>query len=245
MKIFSKLRRAFIEQRKLTKYLTYALGEIILVVLGILIALQINNANEEKKSAEAEKRLLMDLNTEFKENLKELEIDLKRLEESRKSTGILLGLMTQQQVEIEGFVLDTLLSSHLTQPTWDISVFMLEELKNSGGFGKIKNQKLKNALLDWERFYSNVEEIEKDFNRSFIEQVQFLKENSSLREIDQHNPAWDLGPSILPNRNKDLLKDYKFENYLDDFYIVSSDLLNSYYTAQKKLKVIIEESDGG
>jgi len=245
MKIFRKLRRAFIEQQKLTKYLTYALGEIILVVLGILIALQINNSNEERKSAEAEQRLLKDLNTEFRENLKQLEIDMKRLKEGRKSTGILLGLMAQEEPDVEGYVLDTLLSSHLTQPTWDLSVFMLEELKNSGGFGKIKNRKLKNALLDWERFYSNVQEIEKDFNRSFIEQVQFLKEHGSLREIDQHNPVWDLGPSILPNRNKALLKDYKFENYLDDFYIVSSDVLQAYSSAREKLKVIIEESGGG
>lgn len=45
---FRKLRSKFLEQNKLGKYLVYALGEIILVVIGILIALQVNNWNNKK-----------------------------------------------------------------------------------------------------------------------------------------------------------------------------------------------------
>ncbi len=50
IKFFRKIRYDLMEKNKTGKYLKYAIGEIVLVVIGILIALQINNWNEEKKS---------------------------------------------------------------------------------------------------------------------------------------------------------------------------------------------------
>ena len=46
IKFFRKIRQRLLTENKFSKYLLYAIGEIILVVIGILIALQINNANE-------------------------------------------------------------------------------------------------------------------------------------------------------------------------------------------------------
>ena len=46
IKFFKKARKQLLTENKFTKYLIYALGEIILVIIGILIALQINNANQ-------------------------------------------------------------------------------------------------------------------------------------------------------------------------------------------------------
>ncbi len=62
---FRKIRKQFADDNKPLKYMRYAIGEIILVVVGILIALSINNWNEEKKEAEVEisylERLLVDV----------------------------------------------------------------------------------------------------------------------------------------------------------------------------------------
>ncbi len=52
IKFFRKIRYDLMEKNKTGKYLKYAIGEIILVVTGILIALQINNLNEQRKSNE-------------------------------------------------------------------------------------------------------------------------------------------------------------------------------------------------
>ena len=49
IKFFRKIRYDLMEKNKTGKYLKYAIGEIILVVIGILIALQINNWNEDRK----------------------------------------------------------------------------------------------------------------------------------------------------------------------------------------------------
>ena len=58
-------------ENKTGKYLKYAIGEITLVVIGILIALQINNWNINRLERKTEKKILLDLNVEFKENLKD------------------------------------------------------------------------------------------------------------------------------------------------------------------------------
>ena len=58
------------------KYLRYAVGEIILVVIGILIALQVNNLNEERKLRIQEKNVLLSLHNEISSNLLSLETSL-------------------------------------------------------------------------------------------------------------------------------------------------------------------------
>src|SRR5210317_1869781 len=58
IKLFKKIRQQLLSQSKLSKYLIYAIGEIVLVVIGILIAIQINNWNEDQKKSDREKILV-------------------------------------------------------------------------------------------------------------------------------------------------------------------------------------------
>ncbi len=51
IKFFRKIRQQLLTENKFSKYLMYAIGEIILVVIGILIALYINNLNTEKQDS--------------------------------------------------------------------------------------------------------------------------------------------------------------------------------------------------
>lgn len=61
------------EQNKIDRYFKYAIGETILVVIGILIALQINNWNENRKASQKEHNLFNNLKIDFKSRLVELE----------------------------------------------------------------------------------------------------------------------------------------------------------------------------
>ncbi|WP_242094274.1 DUF6090 family protein [Aestuariivivens sediminicola] len=61
IKFFRRRRQRLLSENKFSKYLVYAVGEIALVVIGILIALQINNANEDKKDRVYEKKMLIEI----------------------------------------------------------------------------------------------------------------------------------------------------------------------------------------
>ena len=74
IKFFRKIRRQLLTENKFTKYLIYAIGEIVLVVIGILIALQINNWNENRKNNTLERAFIKSLITD-------LNIDINRLNE--------------------------------------------------------------------------------------------------------------------------------------------------------------------
>ena len=68
IKFFRKIRQNVLSEGKTGKYIKYALGEIILVVIGILIALQIHNWNEYRKQEVAEKEFLQGIKTDLKED---------------------------------------------------------------------------------------------------------------------------------------------------------------------------------
>jgi len=58
IKFFRKIRQKTLTENKFGKYLTYAIGEIILVVIGILIAIQINDWNNNRIEKESDSQLI-------------------------------------------------------------------------------------------------------------------------------------------------------------------------------------------
>jgi len=65
IKFFRRIREQLLSENKFSKYLLYAIGEIVLVVIGILIALQINNRNELRKEKDQEAIILSDIKEDF------------------------------------------------------------------------------------------------------------------------------------------------------------------------------------
>ena len=65
IKFFRRIRQKLLSENRLTRYLIYAIGEIVLVVIGILIALQINNWNEGRKGIQAEKEYLQGIRSDL------------------------------------------------------------------------------------------------------------------------------------------------------------------------------------
>lgn len=65
IKFFRKIRKQLLKEKKFWNYLVYAIGEIVLVVIGILIALWINNYNENIVKQDKEQIYLVGLKSEF------------------------------------------------------------------------------------------------------------------------------------------------------------------------------------
>lgn len=78
LKFFRKIRQNLLSEGKTGNYLKYAIGEIVLVVIGILIALQINNWNTNKTLSHEELKILTSLTEEFSQNLENFDIAYKK-----------------------------------------------------------------------------------------------------------------------------------------------------------------------
>lgn len=84
-----------------SKYIKYALGEIILVVIGILIALSINNWNEERKAREFEHKMLTEIETALEEDIEYFKNNINRLERLDSSIENMLLLIDNKAVFID------------------------------------------------------------------------------------------------------------------------------------------------
>ena len=88
---FRKIRKKLADDNKPLKYMRYAIGEIVLVVIGILIALSINNWNEWWKDREKEQKVLETLADNLERNSVILREGLSRVEELHKSAKIVFN----------------------------------------------------------------------------------------------------------------------------------------------------------
>jgi hypothetical protein len=79
LKFFRTIRKKLIEQDNVRKYLLYAIGEILLVVVGILIALQVNNWNEQRNDRKYEATMLNEISLALEQNISDMENSVKYL----------------------------------------------------------------------------------------------------------------------------------------------------------------------
>ena len=134
------------EKNKTGKYFKYAIGEVILVVIGILIALQINNANEEKKEKKLANTYLENLKLDLKSDINALELASSDLNFYEKKGYYSLNVLEGKIIKIDTIeFLKSLVWNnhyHLQQP----STSTYEDLISSGNIKLIKNNDLKVAL---------------------------------------------------------------------------------------------------
>lgn len=225
--LFRRLREKFIGEGNVSRYLLYAIGEILLVVVGILIALQVNNWNENRIVLNQEQQILAALHSEFSDNLDELKFDIGRLDTTIQNLRVIMDLLLLDEVPAETNI-DSLISRTLTNPTWNPSSYVLNDLKNSGSISRLSDPDLQSKLFAWERHFENVKELVDGFTESNSAMIDFLRENSSLRNIDVYAIEIKIQPSELEFDNKNLLRNLKFENYVDDKLITASILRNEY-----------------
>jgi len=143
--ILRKIRRSLIGKNSPSEYLLYALGEILLVVIGILIALQVNNWNEGRKEVIKEKELLSDLVKDLDQDLQLLNTQLSRAERIISSIDYLLAFPTESQELDEAIEIShggTLVNYRTT------AMRSIE----SYGINIIRNKDLSNAIIE---YYAN------------------------------------------------------------------------------------------
>lgn len=173
MKFFRRVRHKLILDHKKIQYLKYALGEIILVVIGILIALQINNWNQTKK----DKISLIEYLIKIKSHTKK---DLEQLEELAKGRKQIADLCKKARNSI----LNKTENDHLFLFKISGTAFAdfyfkpnsggYESLKNSEYYGKINNTQLDSLLAKYHRLVDDIAENERSYNQYTVHQENYL-----------------------------------------------------------------------
>mgnify|MGYP001794093203 CR=1 FL=1 len=105
-KIFLKIRQNLIAQNSIRKYLLYAIGEIILVVFGILIALKINTLNQDKERTELQIVLLEQVKFELLEIYEDLWRDTQVLSLGEKAHSRIKRVIYQDEPYTEDLCFD-------------------------------------------------------------------------------------------------------------------------------------------
>ncbi len=160
-------------ENKFSKYLIYAIGEIILVVIGILIALYINNLNTEKQDSIALNGYLNNIS----ENIKSDQINLKKITAFRDSSVIgskyFMKMIEQESKE----QYTTYFSKYFKFNPWLDESFQsnqsgFEALKNSGYLNKIQQTDLETELYKYYSLVQKIKDEEQSLN-NFMEEMEY------------------------------------------------------------------------
>lgn len=149
IQFFRRIRQNLIMEKQTGRYLKYAVGEIVLVVIGILIALQISNWNQQRIASNKEKVLLSELNQEFVKNKTQFNIIIEKHQEALDACDSLIAMFP---INIETVNLDTLSKKARgikRRWTFNPSQGVINSLVSTSSFELISNRELRNLLVSW------------------------------------------------------------------------------------------------
>jgi len=198
-----RIRRGLIGSGATRKYLLYAVGEIALVVIGILIALQINNWNEERKIKHATKYILEELIAESKKNLAELEsvIDSNSLILFRWEN--LKRMRTNSNLPSNATLGSLSFFELFSWKTYNPSQGLISSLSNTSKFQLINDLLLRRQLINWSGFYEDYKENEIKFSEHTFTFIQNLTERVILipeLDLDGYIKLFDNDPLVMNNK---------------------------------------------
>lgn len=188
IKFFRKIRQTLVTESKFSKYLLYAIGEIILVVIGIFLAIQLNNLNENRKERNREESFLLRLKDDINADITDLsrEDSLAALRQSRSEKGLELFYNAKT-------VQDIIYADSLFRITWtniNVNRKTYDEILNTNGIYILRNKELRNDLTD---YYTLIETFQQ-FIREMNSDSQKLRLNQNLNFhnflVKEHGKPW-------------------------------------------------------
>lgn len=234
LRIFRSLRNKLLSENRMKKYVLYAFGEIVLVVIGILIALQINNWNEVRKERLSEHQILKALKEDMEISVKQLGRKINGVSNIRFQDSTTLVLIKEKNTNIDNDSLMKLLTGYTAPPTFDPESGTIHEILNSGKSSIISNPEIRKFISSWSSYIANIKEIEISFNRFFYNRKKpyfskFLPYRNNRRDV--------FGISNYHLDKTEIFSNLEFENLVMESW-VNCNILELRY---KNLQSIIIE----
>ena len=172
IKFFKKIRQRLLTKNNFSKYLIYAIGEIVLVVIGILIALWLNNINQQRIELQESLFLKLELKQELLKNKESFKNYKSYSEQCHRKIITVLNVSAGKNTEISMDSLRALVIEMLPIDALDINESRLSSAKSSGQYRLLTSSE-STALADYETMLDNFKEARKLNNI-------FNQENRSL-----------------------------------------------------------------
>lgn len=214
IKFFRKIRYNLMEQNKTGKYLKYAIGEIVLVVVGILIALSINNWNEERKASLKEVANLKSIKSELESSLQEIRTDYSRILKFKQSTLNIYKYIQEKPTLVDSMYFDFYNSMQFSFFFPKTSTY---ETFKSGNLDLIKSDSLRMLIIEiyeggYERILYKVNTRRNAANILF----PYYQENFRTKLVPISDAYDDYTRIGIPNDYEHLLNDSKFETIITE-----------------------------
>jgi len=240
IKFFRKIRQKMLTENKFSKYLLYAIGEIFLVVIGILIALQINNWNQNRVNKNEEKYITAKLHKDFKENKKQLEVYVANFKNEMNANLELMKLIGESKEVLLKHNLDSLFYEAFGASELAFADNTIKNIMQSGQLNLLRNEDITLLLYKWNELSEirkiRINKLDDWSNDKFI---PYLLTKISFKEMDAlSNYEWTGKSKIKPDYHP-LFQEIEFENFLDNYLWYHQQILERCEETEKLIEEII------
>ena len=233
-----KIRKSLIESGSARKYLLYTIGEIALVVIGILIALQINNWNQNRINELEEEQILQNLHDEFQLNKIKLNEVREVMENNQNACREILDLIGSSKEQLVQNNLDSLIHYSTMYIGYNPTQNVLSDLLHSGRLQLITDETIRNFLFEWSQVLLEMQEWYTIGDEWFQKQVlPYLSKHTSLRAISSYEEGATVSPSNLVVDPSLIFNDLQYENFMQNLLFV----LQVYVEKLERIDQVIDE----
>jgi hypothetical protein len=251
LRFFRRIRQRLLTDNKFSKYLIYAIGEILLVVIGILIAFQVDSWNDERKQRSEEQILLRQLVDDYTANLEQLDSKIATRKMLISSFKDVLSFFDNPGSANKDSVMYKVGSLGQTLTFDPIE----NDLVASGRINIIKNQKLRNLLTKWSTDVIQVQEVEVMYLNAYQNvyapamirigigrgMEKALSERISVSLLnDQEYTAFDFGKSRLEPSLDSILNNVELEGIVSKSLLFNEVINSESFTLRKQIIEILD-----
>ena len=172
MKFFNKTRRDMLKGKRFTNYLIYALGEIILVVLGILIALYLNNWSNKEQIIDANITLQTKVLVQLKKDIKDIDAFRKELDTLNNVYLKTLKRTYDRSKVDDGGLISTIL---LDVKDLGLDKQNMNWIDNAVLDNSEASESLVNLNATYKLYFKNIDDIEKIIYEKFTTNLEYLE----------------------------------------------------------------------
>ena len=249
IKFFRKIRYDLMEKNKTGKYLKYAIGEIALVVIGILIALQINSWSNKNKNDNLEIEYLKGIKTNIISDISELEWHFEADTTKLNSYTFLIRALNSDSIVSNSQDLITNFYTSAGYSWFEGQNVVFEDMTSSGRLNLIQSDTLKYTIQKYYRLFKEVIKQEDLYNSEIKKysdrNSQYIDVSSFIEPTFKAQWNGNTGPPSLAFMEKLNFIQVK-QKMIDNFSLIKNNRLNSHnvriqiYQKAISLKEMIE-----